>query len=237
MNKEALNITNIIKIIDAVHKIIPTDNIPDIEIRPSSIHGYGLFANEPIAKNTVITYYPINIIQVNDCFSADKNKSSLIERIQTDDVIDRTYAYTCSPKFHNVYSIFFYGFPDIIDNKAFLGHMINDGGNNVYDNVDQNSLKNLIKFKNKLAEYYINCNKYVNCKYNECNYTVQIVATKDINKDEEILVEYGASYWYSHTYNTTTRYYEKDEFESRFEHLIKTDVTFLKFLNKMRENF
>lgn len=234
MNKEHNTINDLMKIIDTVYKILPSQNIPDIEIRPSSVHGLGLFANQPITKDTIITYYPINVIQINDAFSAENNNKLLIDRLRLDDSsVDRTYAYTCSSRFQPGYHVFIYGFPDIINDKKLLGHMINDGGNNVYDGVNIESLENIVKFKNKLAEYYINCNKRVNCKYNECNCTVQIIATRDINKDEEILTSYDASYWYSQTYNTVTKYDEKDKFDTKFEHLLKTDTNFRKFMNGM----
>ncbi len=72
---------------------------------------------------------------------------------------------------------------DIINNTSYLGHMINDGG--IIDKSDKN-------FDN----YYLTSSMNANCVFTSISgLHMAIVASKDIEIGQELLITYGKKYW------------------------------------------
>jgi len=168
-----------------------------VEARNSSIHGKGVFATEDIPKNAIITFYPAHAIKkgraciINDtdrCFKKNIEKNS------------RGYSVYLSLK----NSVELIGNPNNTSNPLLLGHMINDASKNVFEGISINETKNLVKFKNKCAEYYMYGSKKRNCAFliNKDETVVCVVASRDINKGEEILTYYDPMYWFNITFGT-----------------------------------
>lgn len=78
------------------------------------------------------------------------------------------------------------GDKDFKSDPNYMGHLINDGAKT---NLDPKS----IEIYNKVSTLMANC-KFHRIK----DYHVVIVATKNINKGEELLITYGSPYWDSY---------------------------------------
>ena len=87
------------------------------------------------------------------------------------------------------------GHPKLIDDPIFLGHMINDGCRGHSYN-DDNLIKKDCELYNKLT--LLKNNSKFEIIGEIC---IVIIATKDIKKDEEILVTYNYKYWMDHDKN------------------------------------
>lgn len=154
----------------------------------SKIAGRGLFASRKILKSEIITLYPPHYIVYNITPRGQPGTKHILKS----DIVnskelnwdDKLWNYQFN--FNNEYSII--GDPQLTDDPSFLGHMINDGAKG-------HSSKT--KFIAKDKEIYNNIFLRVNNCIPECidNLWVIIVAIKDINPDEEILMGYGYDYW------------------------------------------
>ena len=138
-----------------------------VEIRPSPIHRKGVFATRDINVGEFITFYPgdavirYNVYSFSDRYRCKhRTKDKLIKNVKD------TYTYSFS---NFEYSI--WGNPKLIDNPAYIGHMINDSP----DFNPNNCNSEFYDMKNNLG--------------------VMIRAKKNIKKDEEILLSYGRGYW------------------------------------------
>ena len=169
-----------------------------IELRASSIHGKGVFATEDIPKDTIITYYPAHAITENGKFIPNDKDPDFIKNREE---ICRHYGqYISLPE-----NIELIGNPNNTSNHLLLGHMINDPVGNVYKNVNFEDTKDLTKYKNLVAEYYIQGSKKRNSKivFDEKNIVAAVISTKEIKKDEEILMYYEPQYWFNINYGTS----------------------------------
>jgi hypothetical protein len=157
-------------------------------IAKSKISGNGLFASTKINKGDIITLYPPHYIGYYKEGSYAGCKVGLLEsdivmqnKLKFDDTIWK-YKMNINKK----YAI--YGDPRIIDCPAFLGHMINDGarGHSTKEN-----------YNHKDREIYNKITPFVNNSYYQFieNTYVVIIAYRNIEKDEEILMPYGYDYW------------------------------------------
>lgn len=179
----------------------------NIKISDSLIHGKGVFATEDIPKGVIITFYPAHAI-----INSNKDVHSLIddqEFLDNLDTYNNLYAFSISSSSsdENDKTIIepnklrLIGDPNRISNTLLLGHMINDCSVNVYKDIPFKNLEDLRNFKNAIASYYIKSKKK-NCIYetDKNNKIVSIVTTRDIKKDEELLVSYDFGYWFYLTY-------------------------------------
>jgi hypothetical protein len=80
------------------------------------------------------------------------------------------------------------GFPEINVNPSYLGHICNDGARG-HSEKDKDIYNTVTSIKSN-ARFKIIC---------DC--IVAVVAVKDINIDEEILVPYTHGYWMSYVKN------------------------------------
>ena len=96
------------------------------------------------------------------------------------------------------------GNPANISNKLLLAHMINDASGNVFKDVEFEKTKDLKEFKNLIAAYYIKGSKRKNCRLivDDKKIITCAVTTREVKKDEEILVYYDAMYWFNLNYGT-----------------------------------
>lgn len=172
-------------------KIVMLSNITNFklnkaEVRPSNIHGRGLFANVNIKKHELITFYPGDIIEYipnKDRYS--KHISIFYTSIRTGDTFGSDSFKNRNPDYqfdvNEQYSI--YGNPFFDKDPNFLGHFINDGAKTNGSEISNKLYLNISFLK-------ANCDFYVIKEL-----LVAIVATKDINKDDELFINYGIIYW------------------------------------------
>lgn len=164
-----------------------------IEIRKSDIHGNGVFAKENIKNGTVVTFYPVDGYSENsetdykiaDDWTNDNNTDN-----NTDNNIDVTNVYENYSCVIND-NLKIIGNPNNTNKSELLGHMINDSIGCTFEDT------NLDKIKDGIYEYYLKSNNNCKLKINEKYGLIYVVATKDIEKNEELTYQYGPMYWYT----------------------------------------
>ncbi len=159
------------------------------QVRKSLVHNNGVFATQNIKKLELITLYPADIVKIYpDGRGTTKglvkygyyNRTSMPKEYH---IIDREdarlqllhhYDFELNPKVSII------GHPKIIDNPAYLGHMINDSCNNGKDEAEYNkSLQNSNVVAKPIYDY-----KYI-----------VIIASRNIQAGEELFLSYGFKYW------------------------------------------
>lgn len=151
------------------------DNSPDVYINNSIIHGLGVFANRNINKDEFLTVYPAHYIAKLNNYPIYNINYKL-----PNNYID--YGYDLDIK-NNIVMV---GNPNIKTNMLLIGHLCNDGYKH---NYKYNTKKNRNSYNKKTKQF----NNAI--FYQDKDYVVQIISTKNIKKDEEILVSYGFNYW------------------------------------------
>jgi len=167
---------------------IPLDKA---EVKASAIHGQGVFAKQKINKGELITIYPAHSISIHPGGHSNPGvlgllKSDLAEEreLEFTKTIRKCYAFDVNQ--HYV----IYGHPDLTDNPAFLGHMINDGAKGHSTKTVHNQKYMMLYAKVSLA--------LRNAKFELIGgLCVGVVATKEINIGDEVLVTYDYPYWIS----------------------------------------
>lgn len=157
-----------------------------IKIDKSTIHGNGVFAIDTIYKNKIITCYPCHSLKkdnltILNTFIYGENEKNI------DHNIFNSGEYDCTTKLN--YHIF--GDKTIYNNLSQVGHIINDSCS---VEIIQEIQKLNDTYKNML-KYCIDCYDKKNAKFIAYNNFVIVIALKDIKKGEEILINYGYSYW------------------------------------------
>jgi hypothetical protein len=142
----------------------------------SQIHQFGVFANKDINKNEIITYYPAHYI-----YKLNEYSIYNINLILPNNFKD--YVYTLD-QYNNIEII---GHPDITGNMNWVGHKINDGYKH---NYKSNTKKNRSLYNKKTKKY-----NNATFAYSNEDEKISVIVTKNIKKDEEILVSYGFDYW------------------------------------------
>jgi SET domain-containing protein len=162
-----------------------------VTLGSSKVHGKGVFATQRIHNDELITFYPADIVEYipngdrghNNHLTIPWGSDHFIEKFGEEAVKSTThrngdYAF----EINDLYTII--GHPEFDTDLNYLGHFINDGAKcgpteqskNIYLRVSQ--LKQNCKFKIVGKGLH-----------------VAIIATRDIEKDEEIYIPYGISYW------------------------------------------
>ena len=177
-----------------------------IGIKPSTLHGNGLFALSSIPKNTVITYYPPHYFQIGNKLYWYKEDDNIdVTNLIITNKLNKHYALGL-PIYNNSNDerIILIGNPQKIENKLFLGHMINDASGNIYQDISLTQIQQPIEFKNAIAKYYIKGDKSINCRYVfHPDYPIAYVVTsRDINPNEELLTFYEPRYWFYVNYDS-----------------------------------
>ena len=148
-----------------------------VHIRKSEIHQNGVFATKFIPKDTLITFFPVDIIKM---YFGTKSFNILNPDINNDtDFKHLDYSLVLNDKCKLI------GSPKLTSNTAYIGHIINDGYKYV-GNADK-YMKKSIKLANVKYEIFdIDCPRFI-----------PIIAIRDINAGEELLMTYGLQRWSS----------------------------------------
>jgi hypothetical protein len=179
-------------------------------VKKSSIHGNGVFAKYDIKKNSIITIYPVDsLYYVNNIGKKNLHftENKFFNCIDNKDYMIGIYN-----------DIEIYGDPNNISNNTLIGHIINDSASFIIDdeNIDD------ISFKNIICKYVLNSNNNAIMKNNNDKTLYYIIATKDINEGDEILMSYQPKYWLNN----------KKLFK-RFKSLLINDIKFKQFFLKI----
>jgi SET domain-containing protein len=160
--------------------------IDKVYIKPSKIHGNGLYAKQNIKKGDIITLYPCDVLayypeetkkSVGYMFSEElKDNEEIKIKFNENRKFYKDYQYAIN----NTYSII--GMPEINTNTTYLGHICNDGAQG-HSEKDKEIYERISVIKSNA--YYKNI----------CDCMLAIVAFRDIQPNEEILVTYGHGYW------------------------------------------
>lgn len=157
-------------------------------VKSSKIHGLGVFSKEKIHKNEIITFYPGHWVISYLCENPEIGKESDILIFHNEEVEKRKLKYDDFLRIDYNFAIDRYygicGDPRIYDDPSYLGHMINDGVEG-HHKKDMELYYTVSKDKNNAI--YKNIGNVGFC--------VAIVALRDIEPDEEILISYGYNYW------------------------------------------
>jgi hypothetical protein len=155
-----------------------------VYISQSNIHGRGVFAQCDIPENSIVTFYPRHAIRNGDVIT--------INHGLTDDY----NTYIESNTFDDYEMLLqknesIIGFPTIVNDMKFVGHMLNDPIGNIFCSPKRSVILKCISEYNQRIVSDSNCA----CQTNyETNHTY-IVTRKNIKKNDELLLPYGAKYW------------------------------------------
>lgn len=186
ISKNEDNASDINKLLYFTIHFLPRFENEHIEIKKSAIHGIGLFAKTKINKDSLITFYPAHAIGKG----TDK-KRFMYSSGQFP--INDSYKVTISD------NLSIYGNNKNTENTLLLGHMINDSSYfTVYD-INEDTAKNQIK--NKVATYAVSSNNNSRIVHNANSIIPYVVATRDINENEEIFMSYSPFYWLGNSKN------------------------------------
>ena len=164
-----------------------------VRIGPSVVHGQGVFAQCDIEPGSLVTFYPKHIITQTvvpgrdaaplpagitqfDATFDPSIPSSLVAKYDSRGGLESLYGFRLP--LNDTYSLF--GLPDLVQDAAFLGHMVNDA-----------------------ATVFTDTDVYLEGGFHRMNAmywalgrdVVAIVSTRAIRAGEEVLVLYGYEYW------------------------------------------
>jgi hypothetical protein len=148
-----------------------------IEVKESE-YGLGVFATEDIEIDEIVTHYPAHIV-------VNKYNDEALSLIGSE--INNDYALR-----FNDYLL--YGDPNI-QNKDWLGHLLNDGGDI--------SLDKKLSYGKWFSRYILTTKILSNCRFQNDGKYMEIIAKKKINKGDQLYVSYGFNYWIKRVYNLT----------------------------------
>ena len=159
---------------------------PCCKVKPSSVHGLGVFATRDITEGSYVTLYP-----ADDVFFAPITWGSMQEdrafknRSMNGGLLDKsvvnTYTLKLTGEYKGLSMLGAVGDPRKHDNPHYLGHMLNDSVK--LSNPEAAAVYNRISF---LRE---NC---VDVHYEGLQF---MAATRDIKAGEELFFTYGVEYW------------------------------------------
>lgn len=161
-----------------------------VEIRPSSVHGRGVFAKKDIPKGTLVTFYPGDMVEhlEKSKVAGDKTEyavtttsDSLTKKASTTEGMNYLTRYKVTVS--KDYAII--GDPENISDPTYLGHMINDAARS--HNPDDMIIY-LVVAASKMNVAIM--------PIEDCH--VGVVALRDIKRHEELFFPYGPDYWKSY---------------------------------------
>lgn len=146
---------------------VPFAKLNNVYVKQSNIEGLGVFASRDLTCGEIATIYPSDIVRL-----PAKNNLYYEFTSNNNTTFHEKYAYQTN------YCIIA-GDLSCIDDMNLVGHIVNDGC--CTDGTEESN-----------DNYNTNNN---NCIYYPYHMFVLIVTTKNIKKDEELLVSYGLDYW------------------------------------------
>jgi SET domain-containing protein len=164
-----------------------------ISVRPSTRHGLGLFANEPIKEGNIIAFYPADFVIHN--LNGDREALLIGENAE---LYNSEYDITLKNENYRIS-----GIPTEYT-QLFCGHLANDSASTETIeklSVDFRDLE-LDDYGKRVSTYFIETKRNMNVKFKTTNHYVYLYATKDIEPNEELLTSYGFCYWGSDTFST-----------------------------------
>ena len=180
-----------------------------VSVRDSNIHGRGVFADMPIEKNKVITFYPCHAIREH---VSGKVYASKLPIPTTQDHCRRYNVHLKEFEENATHRFSIVGNPDILpDDGSFVGHMINDPCKNI-EEFDCDILKLPPgEFAKRFMRYMIQSGKETNCIIVPTPFFVYVKTTRDVGEDEELKTSYGVPYWcYQNDTGSILRHLERD---------------------------
>lgn len=174
-----------------------------VEIRPSPIHGRGVFAAREIREGEILSIY-----RISGLFTRDMRTGKYMPTVFSPGW------HTSEEMLQNAYKIneYEYVVGDVFntDHPALIGQMVNDAGYDPFDenlmlteevvDLDQSLLDDgdLVMYPrvfNK-AKYNDRIRRYANAHTLLTEHMIMTIqASRDIAKDEEVLINYGVGFW------------------------------------------
>lgn len=225
-----LDYPHTIKLIyDSLPKLVHNNII----VKPSSLHGNGVFATCDIPKNVVVTFYPAHAVHIDGTASVFRTESTSFQDFASD---HDKYARDYSAYFRVERNNFIVGNPHEISNPMHLGHIINDPVGNIFNDVSFDKTKNYKIFMNLMKDYFVKGFKMQNCKLvpDEKNLMIYVKTTKNIKEGEELFVCYEPLYWFNYTYGTNNT---DDNHGFILFNRIVMDPNFINFILKLNQVF
>mmetsp|Transcript_34980 Transcript_34980/g.91863 ORF Transcript_34980/g.91863 Transcript_34980/m.91863 type:complete len:344 (+) Transcript_34980:31-1062(+) len=162
--------------------------------------GRGVFAREDVPKGSLLTLYPGDAIRIDailtgynyvSCVCTDVDGSltlpdpSLLARARTYEIevavpVDPTLR--AGPQAGALPLSSVLGDPEKADDSAYIGHMLNDGAICPSEAMRAPYASESARARNARPELVEGCH-------------LAIVATRDVRRDEELLLTYGPAYW------------------------------------------
>lgn len=183
-------------------RMAPFDKINclSIEVRPSNLHGHGVFATNKINAGTIISFYPV------DGYNEDNSLNYKVADnwVHVDGANMENHSCTLNENLKIVAD------PNRTENKMLLGHMFNDSVGNTFKGEVKNALTALTthEIENGIYEYYIRSNNNCKLKINELYGIIYIITTSDIEKDEELTFSYSPLYWFNRVDSNLQHFYD-----------------------------
>jgi hypothetical protein len=150
----------------------PLPQLDKVYIKKSNVEGLGVFAKEDLKKGEIVSLYPSDIVRLHFGQFYNQECNEYVKDIDE----NNRYAY----KINDYCTIM--GDPTLIHDMNLVGHIVNDSCK-----TDGTKEQNYI--------YDKKAHHYRNCMYYPYHIFVLIVTTKEVKKDEELLVMYGIDYW------------------------------------------
>jgi len=163
-----------------------------ISIKPSTRHGLGLFANEPIKEGNIIAFYPADFVIQN----LKGDKKALLYG-ENNEFYNSQYDITLENEKYIISSI------PTKYTQLFCGHLANDSASPETIeklSVDIRDLE-LVDYGKRVSKYFMETKRNMNVKFKTTNHYVYLYAIKDIEPNEELLTCYGFWYWGSDTFS------------------------------------
>ena len=181
---DALNIcsaADAIKYLMICKNLVPSGLGGNIAVRPSSIHGNGVFATSNIPKGKLITMYPADVVSI-----VEPGRGSHWYRSNGDEIsrleVPLYFRYAARVEGTNISLC---GDPDKYSPDV-CGHIINDGA----------SLENNTFGPGEMVCYMKLSHRKQNCFFvsvHDC--ALGVMSVRDIKEGEELLTGYGAEFW------------------------------------------
>ncbi len=191
-----------------MNRKLKTSTASVVEVRPSPIHGRGVFATRSISKGQVITLYPCDVSLAIDN-DAKSNEHAYDRNLSTDQIhelLNGDYRQTLQGN-----TLILAGDPQLTDDPWFIGHLINDSckidpttaSDKVLDVALVYSICSLAKSNAFYYEVY---------SEHDDLYALAIVAMRDIAEGEEVLCSYNHQFWLTEDKLKQARASKSDEY-------------------------
>ena len=162
----------------------PSLPLSRLRVGASSVNegaGRGVFATQDCQEGDLLTCYPGDILLQPTGFTPSPKDMGITDDDTLRDLMSR-YCIGMTDE----YAIM--GLPELDQDMAYAGHLINDGIASPPENEDQ------------LEAYLKESQDKANAQLIPLeNLHMVAIATKDIKKDEEVLIFYGPIYWMEHS--------------------------------------